>query len=165
MLGRFERMLALLERMLALLERALACLGSASLALLAAGVFAQVVLRYAFGITPVWSEEICRLLLVWIVVCGAAVSVRTNQHIRVEFIVERFPARLRRAWYLLVDLATLTLFAVLVGAGIEAVMFNHAISSVALLWPMSYLIAAIPLGFAAAALFLAARLWQGGRRP
>jgi TRAP-type C4-dicarboxylate transport system permease small subunit len=154
MLGRFERMLALLERMLALLERALACLGSASLALLAAGVFAQVVLRYAFGIT-----------LVWIVVCGAAVSVRTNQHIRVEFIVERFPARLRRAWYLLVDLATLTLFAVLVGAGIEAVMFNHAISSVALLWPMSYLIAAIPLGFAAAALFLAARLWQGGRRP
>jgi TRAP-type C4-dicarboxylate transport system permease small subunit len=36
---------------------------------------------------------------------------------------------------------------------------------VALLWPMSYLIAAIPLGFAAAALFLAARLWQGRRRP
>lgn len=147
--------------MLERLERSLAFFASACLVVLAAGVFAQVVLRYGFGMTPVWSEEACRILLVWTVVCGAAVSVRGNQHIRVDFIVERFPPRLRRAWYLLIDLATLALFLVMVGAGIEAVRFNHSIRTVALQWPMSYLIAAIPLGFGAAALFLVARLRKG----
>jgi TRAP-type C4-dicarboxylate transport system permease small subunit len=150
--------------MLDRLERALAAVASACLAILAIAVFAQVVARYGFGLTPVWSEEACRILLVWTVVCGAAVSVRRNEHIRVEFIVERFPPGLRRAWYLLIDLATLLLFLVLAGAGIEAVKFNHASRTVALQWPMSYLIAAIPVGFAAMALFLAARIGRG-RRP
>lgn len=151
--------------MLDRLERALAFFASACLAVLAAGVFAQVVLRYGFGLTPVWSEEVCRILLVWTVVCGAAVSVRSNQHIRVEFIVEKLPRGPRRFWYRLIDVATLLLFLAIVGAGVEAVKFNHAIRTVALQWPMSYLIAAIPLAFAAAAVFLAARLWHRGTRP
>jgi TRAP-type C4-dicarboxylate transport system permease small subunit len=146
--------------MLDRLERSLAFLASACLAVLAAGVFAQVVLRYGFSITPVWSEEACRILLVWIVLCGAAVSVRGNQHIRVEFLVELFPPGLRRAWYLLVDLATLLLFLVMAGAGVEAVKFNDSMTTVALQWPMSWLLVAVPVGFAAAALFLAERLWH-----
>ena len=149
------------------IERALDFIGSACLALLAAGVFAQVVLRYAFSLSTVWSEEACRLLLVWGVVCGAVVSVRRNQHIRVEFIVERFPPRLRRAWFVLIDIATLAFFAVVAVAGVDAVQFNHSIRSVALQWPLSYLIAAIPAGFALAALFLAVRLGrrEGRARP
>jgi TRAP-type transport system small permease protein len=150
--------------MLDRLERWLAFIASACLAVLAAGVFAQVVLRYGFNITPVWSEEACRILLVWTVICGAAVSVRTNQHIRVEFIAEKLPRRLKRAWYLLIDLATLLLFLVLAGSGVEAVKFNNDMRSVALQWPMSWLMAAIPIGFAAAALFLAARLWREWRQ-
>ena len=146
--------------MLDRLERALSALSSVCLALLAVGVFAQVVARYAFSVTPVWSEEVCRILLVWTVVCGAAVSVRGNQHIRVEFISDRFPPALRRAWHLFLDLATLVFFLVVVGAGIEAVKFNHGIRTVALQWPMSWLMAAIPLGFAAAAAFLVERLWR-----
>lgn len=143
------------------LERALDFLASACLALLAAAVFAQVVLRYAFSLSPVWSEEACRILLVWGVVCGAVVSVRRNQHIRVEFIVERFPPRLRRAWFVLVDVATLVFFAAVAVAGVDAVQFNHSIRTVALQWPLSYLIAVIPAGFALAAVFLGMRL---GRR-
>jgi len=146
--------------MLDRLERMLAFAASACLAVLAAGVFAQVVLRYGFRITPVWSEEACRLLLVWTVVCGAAVSVRTNQHIRVEFIVDHFPPGVRRAWWVVVDLATLAFFSAVAGAGIEAVKFNDSMRSVALQWPMSWLIVAVPIGFAAAALFLAERLWR-----
>jgi TRAP-type C4-dicarboxylate transport system permease small subunit len=142
-------------------ERALDFAGSACLGLLATAVFAQVVLRYAFSVSPVWSEEVCRILLVWGIVCGAVVSVRRNQHIRVEFIVEKFPPRLRRVWFLLIDIATLVFFAAVAVAGVDAVRFNHSIRSVALQWPLSYLLAAIPAGFAVAAVFLGARL---GRR-
>lgn len=150
--------------MLERIERSLAFIASACLAVLAVGVFAQVVLRYGFSITPVWSEEACRILLIWTVLCGAAVSVRGNQHIRVEFLADLLPPGLRRAWYLLIDLATLLFFLVMAGAGIEAVKFNDAMRTVALQWPMSWLLVAVPVGFAAAALFLAERLWRGKGR-
>ena len=145
-------------------ERALDFIGSVCLALLAAGVFAQVVLRYAFSISPVWSEEACRILLVWGVICGAVVSVPRNQHIRVEFIAEKFPPGLRRAWFALIDVATLAFFVAIAVAGVDAVRFNHSIRSVALQWPLSYLIAVIPAGFAMAAVFLAVRLAQRRER-
>src|SRR5574338_1250598 len=95
--------------------------GAALMALLAMLIFAQVVLRYLFAITPVWSEELGRYLLVWAVLAGSAVSVRGARHIRVEFLADLLPARARRAWYLLLDLAILALFVLLVGTGIEAV--------------------------------------------
>ena len=75
------------------LEQLLSFISGASLSVLAAGVFLQVVMRYVFSYTPFWSEEAFRILLV------------------------------------------------------------------ALQWPMSYLIVAVPLGFAAAAVFLLVRMW------
>ncbi|NBT55997.1 MAG: TRAP transporter small permease [Betaproteobacteria bacterium] len=82
------------------LEQVLSFISGASLSVLAAGVFLQVVMRYVFSYTPFWSEEAFRILLVWCVMAGAAVSVRDNQHIRVDFIVETLPPGARRRWAL-----------------------------------------------------------------
>jgi TRAP-type C4-dicarboxylate transport system permease small subunit len=140
------------------LERVLNGVAVVCLAVLAVTLCIQVTLRYVFHFAPVWGEEFCRILLVWVVMAGAAVSVRTNQHIRVEFLTDLLPIGLQRAWHVVRDLATLLFFCVVVGSGIEAVGFNHAVRTVALQWPMSYLIAALPIGFAAAALFLVRRM-------
>ena len=51
-----------------------------SLALMVVLVFTNVVMRYAFSYTPVWSEESFRILLVWCVMAGAAVSVRDKSN-------------------------------------------------------------------------------------
>ena len=140
------------------LEQLLSFISGASLSVLAAGVFLQVVMRYVFSYTPFWSEEAFRILLVWCVMAGAAVSVRDNQHIRVDFIVETLPPGARRVIYSLIDVATLVFFVAVVVAGYDAVTFNHSMRTVALQWPMSYLIVAVPLGFAAAAVFLLVRM-------
>jgi TRAP-type C4-dicarboxylate transport system permease small subunit len=136
------------------LDRLVMFVGAALMALLAMLIFAQVVLRYLFAITPVWSEELGRYLLVWAVLAGSAVSVRGARHIRVEFLADLLPARARRAWYLLLDLAILALFVLLVGTGIEAVGYNHSMRSLGLQVRLSYVMAAIPLFFGIAALFL-----------
>lgn len=139
-------------------ERWLRRLGNAVMLLLALAVCAQVAARYAFGYSPVWSEELSRLLLVWVVMIGAAVSVRHGTHIRVDVLLAALPARVRRAWFLFVDAMILVLFAVLVVAGIDAVQFNHTMRSLGFQWPMSVLIAAVPLGFALCAVFLVERM-------
>jgi len=147
------------------LDRLVLLVGAAALGLLALLIFAQVVLRYLFAITPVWSEELGRYLLIWAVLAGSAVSVRGARHIRVEFLVELLPAGVRRAWYLLLDLVILALFLLLVATGIEAVGFNHSMRSLGLQVRLSYVMAGIPLFFGLAALFLIDELRRKAKRP
>ena len=135
-------------------ERGAVVLGGAAMACLAVAVAALVLLRYAFHIAPFWSEEVIRLFLLVAVFLGAAVSVRGRRHIRVEFLADLLPKRLKRAWYLLLDLAALGLFALLVWLGIEAVEFNHAQRSVSLQMRLSYVMWLVPACFALAAIFL-----------
>jgi C4-dicarboxylate transporter DctQ subunit len=147
------------------LDRLVLLVGTVAMALLALLIFAQVVLRYLFAVTPVWSEELGRYLLIWAVLAGSAVSVRGARHIRVEFLVELLPAGVRRAWYLLLDLVILALFLLLVATGIEAVGFNHSMRSLGLQVRLSYVMAGIPLFFGLAALFLIDELRRKAKRP
>ena len=136
------------------LDRLVLAVGAAALGLLAVLVFAQVVLRYVFAITPVWSEELGRYLLIWAVLAGAAVSVRGARHIRVEFLVDLLPARVRNFWYAVLDLVILALFVVIVWTGVDALGFNYSMRSLGLQVRMSYVMAGIPLFFGIGAIFL-----------
>jgi TRAP-type C4-dicarboxylate transport system permease small subunit len=142
------------KRILDALERGAVFVGSVAMALLAIGVVALVALRYLFGISPFWSEELIRIFLMAAVLIGAGVSVRANRHIRVEFLSELLPPGLRRAWYFLLDLVALALFVLIVVTGIEAVGFNHSMRTVSLQIPVSTVIWLVPAGFAIAAIFM-----------
>src|SRR5262249_6018009 len=128
------------------------------MALLTIAVITFVFLRYIFNVSPFWSEEAIRICLLAAVLLGAGVSVRGNRHIRVEFLTELLPPRLRRAWYTLLDLAALGLFVLVVVTGIEAVGFNALMRTVALQFPISWIIWLVPAGFALAAIFMVEEL-------
>jgi TRAP-type C4-dicarboxylate transport system permease small subunit len=148
------------------LERGAVIIGGVAMACLAAGVIALVGLRYIFGVSPFWSEEVLRIFLLTAVFLGAGVSVRGRRHIRVEFLTELLPKRLRAAWYLLLDLATLGLFGLLIWTGLEAVQFNATQRTVALQVPLSWIMWLVPAGFALGAIFLVEEIFRGReRRP
>ncbi|MGE5147662.1 MAG: TRAP transporter small permease [Candidatus Eiseniibacteriota bacterium] len=136
------------------LDRLVLAVGAVTLGLLAVLVFAQVVLRYLFAITPVWSEELSRYLLIWAVLAGSAVSVRGARHIRVEFLVDLLPEKVRRIWYAFLDLVILALFVLIVWTGVDALGFNYSMRSLGLQVRMSYVMAGIPLFFGIGAIFL-----------
>jgi TRAP-type C4-dicarboxylate transport system permease small subunit len=77
-------------------------------------VFANVVLRYGFssGLRP--SVELSRLALVWLVMLGAAVVLRRNEHLAIsEFSEALFPRAvpvLRRLAYVVILISVLMLF-------------------------------------------------------
>ncbi len=145
------------------LERATLILGSTAMALLAIAVATFVFLRYLFGVSPFWSEEIVRIFLMVAVFLGAAISVRGRRHIRVEFLALLLPAQLRRLWYLFLDIVILGLFGLLVVTGVEAVGFNHSARTVALQVPISTIIWLVPAAFAVAAVFLVEEIAKSRR--
>ncbi|MBV5345256.1 MAG: TRAP transporter small permease subunit, partial [Rhodoferax sp.] len=62
-------------------------------------ITAQVLVRYAFGGSLVWSEELTRLLFVWMVLVAAVTAPR----MQVDFLVDLLPPRLRALQRILVE--------------------------------------------------------------
>lgn len=69
----------------------------ACLALMAVLVFGNVVLRYAFNSGIAVSEELSRLLFVWLIFLGAVLASVQRAHIGFDGLVERLPLALRKA--------------------------------------------------------------------
>ena len=55
----------------------------------------QVVMRYVFGDTPSWSEELAVLLFCWTVLGGLALGVHEGYHVRLTVLLDALPAPAR----------------------------------------------------------------------
>jgi TRAP-type C4-dicarboxylate transport system permease small subunit len=78
---------------------------------LAATVFLQFFTRYALNDSASWTEEIARYLLICTVFVGAAISVRKNNHIHVDFFYRYLPRPVTRVMSTFVDLFRIAFFA------------------------------------------------------
>ncbi|TDE15876.1 TRAP transporter small permease [Jiangella asiatica] len=103
---RVSRFLDLVQRVLV---TSIVVILSASALLLLWQVFDRLVL----GQGQNWIEEYARLSLVWMTFLGAAALLREHRHLTVEYVVDKFPAPLRRWFGLAVDAAVLALLTVL----------------------------------------------------
>ena len=72
--------------------RALRTLSFLMFVVMIAVVFAQVILRYFFGMPLAWSDELSRLLLVWVSFMGVTlVHYSDAGHPAVTFLVDKLP--------------------------------------------------------------------------
>jgi len=74
-------------------------------------IFYQFFTRYALNDSAAWTEEIARYFLVATVFVGAAVCVRKNNHIQVDFFYHVLPKKLMRVMSTLVDAVRIAFFA------------------------------------------------------
>ena len=63
----------------------------------------QIVLRFAFGKTLSWSEEVSRFAFVWAVYFGFVLAARENKHIRVTAQFQRLSPRFQVIFFTLAD--------------------------------------------------------------
>ena len=56
-------------------------------------VTTEVVLRYVFMHSLIFTEELSRYLMVWIVFLGSVLAVRDGAHIHINFLTKRFDQR------------------------------------------------------------------------
>jgi TRAP-type C4-dicarboxylate transport system permease small subunit len=96
------------------LERAAAALSMAAICVI---TFANVVVRYLTDVSFAFTEEYSIFLMVVMTLCGSAVAVAADRHIRITFVFDRLPPRLRAFAAVLAWTASLAMFALLVWLG------------------------------------------------
>ena len=59
-------------------------------------VTTEVTLRYLFSHSLIFTEELSRYLMVWIVFLGSALAIRDGSHIRIQILVNRLGPRMQQ---------------------------------------------------------------------
>lgn len=70
-------------------------------------VFLQVIFRYILKISVPWTEEVARVIAIWLTFIGAAVVQAARAQIASTYFAERLPERLRVALGVITSLASL----------------------------------------------------------
>lgn len=113
-------------------------------------IFVQVVMRYVFQNSLVWSEELARYLFVWLVYLSVSYTAKREKHIRIDAAFFLYPKKVRPYVELLSDIIVF-LFAIFILFTSVTVVGKIAWSgqiSPALHIPMEYVYAAPLVGFA-----------------
>ena len=119
----------------------------------------QIVLRFVFEVGFVWTEEIARVMFIWVIFLGAVVGMRRHLHFRVTAGLQLFPVRFRLAAELMGDFILLLFCLALTWHGLELVIstleveFRLRATGISMFWP--YLV--MPLSFGLQALRLIMR--------
>ena len=89
-------------------------------------VILQVFFRYVARIVVPWTEEFARYLCIWMVFMGAVAAMAKEAHIRVTFIIERIPEKVRNGLELF-SYAVVFVFNLIIFLGsIELIQLNWA---------------------------------------
>lgn len=112
----------------------------------------NVLLRYAFGVGSVWSQELEWHLLVPLVLVGMTYALNKGEHVRVDVFYARYAPRTQAAVDMLTAALAVTLAGLLIRYSIPYVLQSYSIDEVSPdpggLTHRWVLKALIPLGFA-----------------
>lgn len=131
-----------------------------SLALMVVLVFGNVVLRYAFNSGIAVSEEISRLLFVWLTFLGAIVAMYEKAHLGVDTLISKLGTKGKRICWLASQLLMFICCVVIAWGGARVTQINAgseaAVSGFSNAWIyVSVVVAALGIG-----LIIIANLWK-----
>ena len=115
---------------------------------LAAVIFYQFFTRYALNDSASWTEEIARYLLIATAFVGAAVNVRKNNHVQVDFFYRLVPAPVARGMAILVDVVRIAFLGYCVWLTIALMMKIGGQRMAIIDWPIGIVYAFVCFGFA-----------------
>lgn len=127
--------------------------------------FLQVVSRYTGLVFIPWTEEVARLLFVWVVWVGAAAGLFRGTHIRFDFAVDRLPAWIRRPLESVVRIGVALFLIVVIRYGYEVAQSQAASTFLTFNLSVKYTYLSAVLGSALMLVGLAGGIWTRGRKP
>jgi TRAP-type C4-dicarboxylate transport system permease small subunit len=94
-----------------------------------------VVARYFFNAAPSWSEELPRVVFLWVTYLAIAVAVKRGQSLRVTFILDRIPPMARLWLEMFMHASIFVMLAFLVWHNIPVIELNRQSRMLAMQWP------------------------------
>lgn len=105
----------------------------------------QVLARYILNSPLVWSEEVIKYLMIWIVLLGTAIALRKGLLISVEIILHLVPRTIKKGLMVTITLINMIFLFLLVRYGIDILGTIEGQTTGALELPVSWTYAAIPV--------------------
>ena len=137
MLDRFERGLVAANRwLLIVLLLAMAII-----------IFSNVVLRYTTGDSIIWAEEVARHMMIWVAFLGAGLALRFGGHVAIYSLHRAVSLRAARVLRAVVVLGLSVFFIFMTVASSDYVWRTRFQSTAATDIPISFIYAAMPVGF------------------
>ncbi|HQE66756.1 MAG TPA: TRAP transporter small permease [Bacillota bacterium] len=107
--------------------------------------FQQVISRYLLGNSLVWSEELSRYILTWIVFLGTGYVLGQGGHGSMD-LLEMLPQNIRKVLSYISNLFVIIYSFIMIKYGIEFLLIGMRQKSSAMQIPMSIVYIALPLG-------------------
>lgn len=147
-----------MRRVLDLYYRLLKLLLTVMMGLLILPVAMQILARFVSFIPRyIWTEELARFCFIWIILIGAMIALRDNEHFRVDLLPEPVTERGRALWGLFVDAMVFLMALVFVLWGWPLVEFGLMQTSEMAELPMVFIYIAWPITGITWILFLGER--------
>lgn len=143
------------ERLSRLVERASIWLGGFLLMLNISDIVMGVTLRSLAGAAPIWTEELARFSMVWMVLIGAAAAFSNGDQMSIDFVVMKLPPRVQMLCRFFSVCVQTVVLGALIWLGTRNVMGSWKMKTMALGVPKAVPLMAVPIGMG---LFLAALL-------
>ena len=121
-------------------------------------LIAEVFLRYVAGSSMEWTDEISRLLLVWMTFTGIGLVILERKEIIAQVFTQWLSPQAKKNWSRSMDLLVLVFNIFLVIFGLQMTHFSWDIKTESLELPFSYFYVSIPLGAILAVYYLIRRL-------
>jgi TRAP-type C4-dicarboxylate transport system permease small subunit len=118
-------------------------------------IFTQVIGRYVFNFSIAGAEETATFAQIWLVLLGAGIAMRRNQHVGIDVLIVRCPPLVQRLVLIVSTGLGLWFLWVLFSGSFRLIEVGTIMRSPAMQWPMSIPYLALPLGAAYFALELA----------
>lgn len=111
---------------------------------------AQIVMRNFFDLGFQWTDELLRMLVLWVAVAGAVAASRQDRHINIMLLDRFLSARVLRGVKLLTDLFTAAVCALVAWHSLQFVQLSREFGDLLMgeAVPAWWLQAVLPVGFA-----------------
>lgn len=100
-----------------------ACLVS-MFALMVFFIFLQIIMRFVFNRSLVWSEELGKFIFVWISWLGISIGERRNEHIKITLIVDKLPPKWQKVFEIIAYLILAAIIVVTLYYAVVMVQFQ-----------------------------------------
>ncbi len=110
-------------------------------------VFHQFFTRYALNDSASWTEEIARYLLIGVVFVGAAIGVRRNNHVQVDFFYHLMPPLMARVMATTVDVLRIAFLLAACGLTVQLIDRIGGCPMAVIALPMGLVYGAVLLAF------------------
>jgi len=106
----------------------------------------QVFTRYVINAPFTWTEELAKMLFIWITFLGSAIIAKRSAHISIDFVTQLLPSSPRRLVLAVGQTISVAVLLILGIKGVRLLQITGASESPALSVPWVYVYAAFPLG-------------------